>query len=36
VTGTIKAILVEDEDLVMAGQALIKIQPTQMPKSPEE
>jgi len=36
VTGTVKEILVKDQDMVMAGQALIKIEPTQMPDSPEE
>jgi biotin carboxyl carrier protein len=31
VTGTVKEILVKDQDMVMAGQALIKIEPQQMP-----
>jgi biotin carboxyl carrier protein len=36
VTGTVKEILVKDQDMVMSGQALIKIEPMQMPKAPED
>jgi len=35
VTGTVKEILVKDQDMVVAGQALIKIEPFQMPAVPQ-
>lgn len=35
VTGTVKEILVKDQDMVVAGQALIKIEPFQMPAAPK-
>lgn len=36
VTGTVKEILVKDQDMVLAGQALMKIEPMQMPEAPED
>lgn len=36
VTGTVKEIFVKDQDMVMAGQALIKIEPQQMPTEEAE